>query len=153
MNTEGRDAENLARMPKSLKNELSPQACNAHQLRIMRMIRAVRLPMLTTTAKCPALRKATNLSVNSVLLAEAKRLKLNLSQVLETSLTQAVRENSGGKAISRLNPVFAIDGKELVMLTPELAGVPRKSLGEKMGNLTPQRTEIVAALDLVCTGI
>lgn len=97
--------------------------------------------------------KATNLSVNSVLLAEAKRLKLNLSQVLETSLTQAVRENSGGKAISRLNPVFAIDGKELVMLTPELAGVPRKSLGEKMGNLTPQRTEIVAALDLVCTGI
>jgi len=58
----------------------------------MRMIRAVRLPMLTTTAKRPALRKATNLSVNSVLLAEAKRLKLNLSQVLETSLTQAVRE-------------------------------------------------------------
>ncbi|MBA3507601.1 MAG: CcdB family protein [Betaproteobacteria bacterium] len=80
------------------------------------------------------------------------------SDLLETLLTRIVvplyrPDVTRGKAISRLNPVFAIDGKELVMLTPELAGVPRKSLGEKMGNLAPQRTEIVAALDLVCTGI
>jgi len=44
------------------------------------------------SAKRPALRKPTNLSVKDVLLAEAKRLKMNLSQVFEASLTQAVGE-------------------------------------------------------------
>jgi len=39
------------------------------------------------------------------------------------------------------------------MLTPELAGVPRKALGERVANLADKRGEIVAALDLAFTGI
>jgi len=58
-----------------------------------------------------------------------------------------------GKAADRLNPVFEIEGKRLMMLTPELAGVPAKILGERIDNLSSQRNAIIAALDLVFTGI
>ena len=39
-----------------------------------------------------ATKKATNLSINSDLLAKAKRLKLNLSATLETALADEVRK-------------------------------------------------------------
>lgn len=58
-----------------------------------------------------------------------------------------------GKAAERLNPVFDVEGKKVFMLTPELAGVPSKSLGERVGNLASERAAIVAALDMVFTGI
>jgi len=80
------------------------------------------------------------------------------SDLLETLLTSVVvplyrSDVTKGKAISRLNPTFAIGGKQLVMLAPELAGVSRANLGERTGNLSAQRTEIIAALDLVFAGI
>ena len=59
----------------------------------------------------------------------------------------------GGKPAERLNPQFELEGRKLVMLTPELAGVPRKALGERVANLASARLEIVAALDLAFTGI
>ena len=58
-----------------------------------------------------------------------------------------------GKLAERLNPVFEVEGREVTMLTPELAGVAAKALGEPIGNLSSQRGAIVAALDLVITGI
>ena len=58
-----------------------------------------------------------------------------------------------GKAAERLNPVFEVEGRKVVMLTPELAGVPSKSVGERVGNLASERAAIVAALDMLFTGI
>ena len=58
-----------------------------------------------------------------------------------------------GKPAERLNPAFEIEGAKLLMLTPELAGVPRKALGPRVANLAAERTAIVAALDLAFTGI
>ncbi|MCC6472801.1 MAG: CcdB family protein [Burkholderiales bacterium] len=58
-----------------------------------------------------------------------------------------------GKLAERLNPVFSIEGRQMVLLAPELASVPRKSLGEPVANLAANRNEIIAALDLVITGI
>ena len=58
-----------------------------------------------------------------------------------------------GKPAERLNPAFEIDGRKLLMLTPELAGVSRKALGEPVANLSAERTAIIAALDLAITGI
>jgi len=49
--------------------------------------------------------------------------------------------------------VFEVEGREVAMLTPELAGVPAKALGEPIANLSSQRGAIIAALDLVITGI
>jgi toxin CcdB len=59
----------------------------------------------------------------------------------------------GGKPAERLNPQFELEGRRLVMLTPELAGVPRRALGERVANLAPERGAIIAALDLALTGI
>lgn len=58
-----------------------------------------------------------------------------------------------GKLAERLNPVFEVEGRRMAMLTPELAGVSRKILGERVGNLSNERYSIVAALDLLFTGI
>lgn len=58
-----------------------------------------------------------------------------------------------GKLAERLNPVFEIEGRKMAMLTPELAGVSRKILGERIGNLSDERRSIIAALDLLFTGI
>jgi len=58
-----------------------------------------------------------------------------------------------GKLAERLNPVFEVEGNKMAMLTPELAGVFRKILGERVGNLANERYSIIAALDLLITGI
>lgn len=58
-----------------------------------------------------------------------------------------------GRAADRLSPEFEIEGRAVLMLTPELAGVPRKSLGERVANLARERVAIIGALDLVITGI
>ncbi len=50
------------------------------------------LTMLTPTIAPRRRKKATNLSVDDSLLEQAKRLKLNLSQVFEASLTEAIRQ-------------------------------------------------------------
>jgi toxin CcdB len=58
-----------------------------------------------------------------------------------------------GKLAERLNPVFQVEGGRVVMLTPELAGVSKKILRERVGNLSSERHAIIAALDLLITGI
>jgi toxin CcdB len=58
-----------------------------------------------------------------------------------------------GKVAERLNPVFEVEGRKVVMLTPELAGVPSKSVGERVGSLASERAAIIAALDMIFTGI
>lgn len=62
-------------------------------------------------------------------------------------------ETLKGKLAERLNPVFEVEGRTMAMLTPELAGVSRKILGERIGNLSDERRSIIAALDLLLTGI
>jgi len=49
--------------------------------------------MLTDTNAPRRRKKATNLSIDNDLLDRAKRLKLNLSQVVETGLVEAIRRH------------------------------------------------------------
>ncbi|MBI5329346.1 MAG: CcdB family protein [Betaproteobacteria bacterium] len=58
-----------------------------------------------------------------------------------------------GKTLKTLTPMVEIEGKSYAMMTPQLAGVPRKSLGAAVADLSSQRHEIIAALDLLITGI
>lgn len=55
--------------------------------------------------------------------------------------------------IGRLTPRIEVDGAPYVAVTPELAGIPRKSLGVQVGDLSDRRYDIIAALDLLLTGI
>ena len=80
------------------------------------------------------------------------------SDLLDTLATRVVvplckPEVLRGKLAERLNPVFEVEGRKMVLLTPELAGVSRKALGEQIANLANRRDSIIAALDLVITGI
>jgi len=54
--------------------------------------------------------------------------------------------------IARLMPVLEIGAEHYVMVTPQLAGVPRKTLGPVAGDATAHRAAIIAALDLLLTG-
>ena len=58
-----------------------------------------------------------------------------------------------GLAAKRLNPQFKIKSEAVVMSTAELAGVSTRSLGDKVASLKNKRDEIIAALDLLLTGI
>ena len=56
------------------------------------------------------------------------------------------------KPIESLTPVLKIDGEELVLLTPQLAGVHRSEFGAPGGSAAGYRAQIVAALDFLVTG-
>lgn len=58
-----------------------------------------------------------------------------------------------GQGAARLNPQFKVKGVAVVMSTAEVAGVPVRALGDKVMSLKSKRDEIIAALDLLLTGI
>lgn len=58
-----------------------------------------------------------------------------------------------GKILKTLTPQFAIEGEPYVMMTPQMAGIASKQLGAKVADLAARRDEIIAALDLLITGI
>ncbi|BAN46382.1 CcdB family protein [Metapseudomonas resinovorans] len=58
-----------------------------------------------------------------------------------------------GKVLKTLMPVFEVEGNAVVMVTPEMAGAPRRILGQQVADLADARHEVIAALDLLITGI
>jgi toxin CcdB len=54
--------------------------------------------------------------------------------------------------VVRLNPIVDIDGTEYLVRVQDLATVPRRMLKQPVANLSPQREEILAALDFLFTG-
>ena len=57
-----------------------------------------------------------------------------------------------GKTLGTLTPTFEIDDKQYVMVTPQLASIAKRQLGAQVADLSAQRNEIIAALDLLITG-
>jgi toxin CcdB len=58
-----------------------------------------------------------------------------------------------GAVAERLMPVFELDGERWVMDTLQLAGVPRRTLGAAVADLSRERARILAALDMLISGI
>lgn len=56
-------------------------------------------------------------------------------------------------AVSRLMPIFEIEGLPWVMDTALLAGVSTKSIGKRVTSLSDDRIRIIAALDVLISGI
>jgi toxin CcdB len=75
-----------------------------------------------------------------------------LKELATRVVVPLVRASAMGKAAKHLNPAFEINRTPVVMSTAELAGVPRRILGEKAGSLVDRRNEIIAALDFLFTG-
>jgi toxin CcdB len=80
-----------------------------------------------------------------------------LTDLLDTLATRVVAPlvlaEEMGLAAKHLNPQFKVKGTAVVMSTAELAGVSNRSLGDKVVSLKNKRDEIIAALDLIFTGI
>ena len=55
-------------------------------------------------------------------------------------------------AVVRLNPLVTIAGKQYLLRVQDIATVPRSLLKKPVANLSPQREEILAALDFLFTG-
>lgn len=52
----------------------------------------------------------------------------------------------------RLNPIFNIEGEEVLMATQFMAAVPEGELQIEIGNLTDQQQEISEAIDMLFLG-
>lgn len=92
-----------------------------------------------TSAAVPLL-----LNVQSDLLAE-----LGTRVVVPLYVASAMQ----GKILKTLTPQFAIEGELYMMMTPQMAGIANKQLGPMVADLSARRDEIIAALDLLITGI
>ncbi len=52
-----------------------------------------------------------------------------------------------------LQPCFRVAGQDVVMDTPALVGAPVAALGDHVGSLAAEGATILAALDLLLTGV
>jgi toxin CcdB len=77
----------------------------------------------------------------------------DLLEGLESRVVVPLRAASAVKrAVSRLNPIFKVDGSEVVMDTPQLAGVPGTMLKKPVASLGTRAFEIQNALDFLFAG-
>jgi toxin CcdB len=65
----------------------------------------------------------------------------------------ARRKLNPKELVPRLNPTATIDGIEYVLIVQELAAVSTSLLRERVGTVLKQRDELIAAVDLLFTGI
>ena len=63
-----------------------------------------------------------------------------------------VKASAMGKAAQHLNPRFTVGQTEVIMSAAEVAGIPTRLLGQKVGSLADRRSEIIAALDFLFSG-
>jgi toxin CcdB len=81
-------------------------------------------------------------------------LQHDLLSVLETRVVAPLATASVmGRPLSRLNPSWEIEGATVVLSTQELSGVPRGLLGDVVTSLASDRERVLAALDLLFTGV
>ena len=52
-----------------------------------------------------------------------------------------------------LSPLFKLDGEMFVLMTPMIASVDASVLGAEVHDLSPERANIMAALDMLISGI
>ena len=55
--------------------------------------------------------------------------------------------------MTQIMPVFPIEGKNYVAVTPQMAAISTRELGNRVENLERFRTEIIAATDMLLTGV
>ncbi|MCR6629591.1 MAG: CcdB family protein [Magnetospirillum sp.] len=53
----------------------------------------------------------------------------------------------------QLNPILHVEGEGLVLITQLATSLPARVLGRKVASLAQHRTDIIAALDFLFTGI
>jgi toxin CcdB len=57
------------------------------------------------------------------------------------------------KELPRLTPNIDVAGKSYLVMTPQLAGIPARFVGTQVANIGERRHEIIAAIDMLVSGI
>ncbi len=91
---------------------------------------------------------ATNAAIPLLLNIQSELLDALASRVVVPLYVPAALHDG---ILTQLMPGMEVDGASYIAVTPELAGIPRKVLGEPVGDLSHRRHDIVAALDLLLT--
>jgi len=81
-------------------------------------------------------------------------LQSDFLEAIENHVVAPLRSKQDNAIVPvvRLNPVAEIEGEEYLVRVQDLATVPRRMLKSPVANLSPQRDEILAALDFLFTG-
>ncbi|MBK5951998.1 CcdB family protein [Rhodobium orientis] len=80
-------------------------------------------------------------------------LQSDLLDPLATVVVAPLLAEGAFRPVTKLHPVFEVEGERFILSTGELAGVPRRAVGERISSLAGERDAIIAALDLLFTGI
>lgn len=72
---------------------------------------------------------------------------------LNTRMVIPLSRAGGLAGIHRLMPEVSVGDETLLLLTPQMAGISRRELGEPVGSLAHLRLQIIAAIDLLISGI
>ncbi|HYD29986.1 MAG TPA: CcdB family protein [Azospirillaceae bacterium] len=91
----------------------------------------------------------TRASIPFVLVVQADLLA-DLEPVAVVPLRRA---DTLTRPIRRLNPLFVVEGVEVVMIPNAIAGVLRRDMGEVVANLEDHRDDIIAAMDTLLAGL
>jgi toxin CcdB len=76
-----------------------------------------------------------------------------LSRTLDTVVVAPLEMAGSGKFADRLNPSVTVDDKTYVLIAQEIVTVRKSVFGAPHGSLGHERDKIVAALDMLFTGI
>jgi toxin CcdB len=76
-----------------------------------------------------------------------------LTHNLHTVVVAPLEPAASGTFADRLNPSVVVDGRPFVLITQELATVRKRALGRPQASIASNRDKIIAALDLLFTGI
>lgn len=79
----------------------------------------------------------------------------SLLEVLDTRLMAPLVPVAavGKRPITRLNPTLKVKGETFVLLAQQLGTVRTSSLGKAVENLEQQRDVVLAAIDVVLSGV
>ncbi|QLQ31590.1 MAG: CcdB family protein [Candidatus Thiothrix singaporensis] len=80
-------------------------------------------------------------------------VQTDLLDMLKTRVVVPLEECSQLAVAQRLTPSFQIESVKVMMSTPELAGIHTRSLGEYVCSVAEHRQDIMAALDMLFSGI
>jgi toxin CcdB len=75
-----------------------------------------------------------------------------LARTLDTVIV-APLEPAHGTFADRLNPAVNVEGESYVVIAQEVVTVRKSVLGKPCGSIANERDKIIAALDLLFTGI
>lgn len=63
-----------------------------------------------------------------------------------------VRSSDVKRPIKGLNPILEFGGERLLLMVPEMAGIPRRDVGAVVGSLSHAGPEILSAVDFLVSG-